>query len=299
MKLSIIIPTKDRSHLLLETIETIAPQLGEGVELVIVDASANFPDPKVTARLTPHIRHERGKAPSFDEAYEEAVAAARGEWVWLFSDDDWFKPGAVELVLSRLAGPQDLVIVNAEVRERTMQRVLKARWVALPAREYTTGEYDRMFAELGDLGSFVGSLIIRRSVWMDRMQESRKYFGTRFLTFVVPFLRPTATKFVDEILVTVRFGHQSWVSGAAQLIGHTMAEVVWSFPLAPWSKTAVRPRQPSFSELLLWRASGSDVSKYSRMLAGTPRWAARFVVKLGLKMTGRSGGISDYILSQT
>jgi glycosyltransferase involved in cell wall biosynthesis len=93
MKLSIIIPTKDRCQLLLETMETIAPQLREGVELVIVDASANFPDPKVTARLTPHIRYERGKAPSFDEAYEEAVAAARGEWVWLFSDDDWFKPG--------------------------------------------------------------------------------------------------------------------------------------------------------------------------------------------------------------
>ena len=299
MKLSIIIPTKDRSQLLLETLETIAPQLREGVELVIVDASANFPDPKVTTRLTPHIRYERGKAPSFDEAYEEAVAAARGEWVWLFSDDDWFKPGAVELVLSRLEGPQDLIIVNAEVRERTMQRVLKSRWVGLPAREYTAEEYDLMFAELGDLGTFVGSLIIRHSVWLGRMQDSRKYFGTRFLTFVIPFLKPTATKFLNEILVAVRFGHQSWVNGSAQLIGHTMAEVVWSFPLADWSKTAVRPRKPSLSEVLLWRASGSDVSKYSRVLAVTPKWAARFVVRLGLKVTGRSGGISDYIIGQT
>lgn len=299
MKLSIIIPTKDRSHLLLETMETIAPQLREGVELVIVDASANHPDPKVTARLTPHIRHERGQAPSFDEAYEEAVARARGEWVWLFSDDDWFKPGAVESVLPRLAGPQDLIIVNSEVRDHTMQRVLRSRWVELPARAYAAGEYDRMFAELGDLGSFVGSLIIRRSVWEERIKESRKYFGTRFLTFVIPFLRPTATQFVDEILVAVRFGHQSWINGSAQLIGHTMAEVVWSLPLAPWSKNVVRPRQPRFSELVLWRASGSDVSKYSRILAITPKWAARLAVRAGLKLTGRSGGVSDYILSLT
>src|SRR5580698_10864714 len=114
MKLSIVIPTKDRNKLLLETLTTIIPQLRDGVELVILDASSDFPNQLAAKSTTPHIRYEQGKANSFDTAYDEAVAAARGEWVWLFSDDDWFKPEAVRTALTCLDDTVDLVIVNAE-----------------------------------------------------------------------------------------------------------------------------------------------------------------------------------------
>jgi glycosyltransferase involved in cell wall biosynthesis len=299
MRLSIIIPTRNRAALLLETIDSISPQLRDGVELVIVDASADYPNPAVASRVTPHIRHERGSANSFDAAYEEAVAAARGEWVWLFSDDDWFKPEAVSTVLAKLDAKLDLLIVNAEVREQSMERVLLPRWVKRPARDYEAGEFDRAFADLGDLGSFVGSVIIRRSVWLDRMPGARSYFGTRFLTFVIPFLQPTPTRFVNEILVSVRFGHQGWINTASQLIGQTMTDVVWSFPVADWSKAAVRPRRPGMKELLLWRAAGCDVSKFSRLIAAIPKPAAKFAVKLALRVTGKSGGISSYVLDHS
>lgn len=299
MKLSIIIPTRNRPALLLETIDTIAPQLRDDVELVIVDASNDYPNPSIASRVNSHVRYERGVANSFDTAYEEAVAAARGEWVWLFSDDDFFLPGAIDTALAQLSSGLDLVVVNAEVREQEMRRVLLPRWVSLPARDYRVEEYDRMFADVGDLGSFVGSLIIRRQVWLDRIPESRKYFGTRFITFVIPFFKPTATRFCDRVLVAVRFGHQGWINTASQLIGQTMADVVWSFPAADWSKTKVRPRLPKPAELLLWRAAGCDVSKFSKLFSALPRPVAKFIARLGVRLTGKSGGVSDYILSNS
>lgn len=299
MKLSIVIPTKDRSAMLLETLATVIPQLREEVELLILDSSVAYPDQGVTRLLTPQVRYERAATEGFDAAYNEAVHAARGEWVWLFSDDDWFKPGAVAVVLPYLKVGLDLMIVNAEVRDRRMDRLLKARWVDLPCRNYSVDDYDRAFAETADLGTFLGSTLIRRQVWIDRIPEAQRYFGTRFLTFVIPFLRPTPMRFLNDVLVSARFGHQGWIRTCAQLIGETLVDVVWSLPLADWAKATVRPRRPPVPELLLWRSVGSDVSKHSQLIARLPRSVARIAVKAGLQLTGRAGGISDYMLSLT
>ncbi len=282
--------------MLLETLATIAPQLSEGVELIITDASDVYPDERVLGLNLPCTKYLRGKATNFDEAYDEAVNAASGEWVWLFSDDDWFKPGAAATVMPHLSQAIDMIILNAEVRDQSMKRLLKPRWVDLPSRDYSTSDYDQLFADLGDLGTFLGSMLIRRRIWGERLQEAAPYFGKRFLTFVIPFLRPTPARFVNEVLVSARFGHQGWIGTSAQLVGGTMAEVVWSLPMADWAKARVRSRHPALGELLLWRAMGCDVSAHSRLVAQIPRFAARAAIKWGLRLTGRSGGVSDYAL---
>jgi abequosyltransferase len=297
MKLSIVIPTKDRGKLLLETLETIRPQLPDGVEIVITDASTEYPNSQAAALASPQLRYQRGVASNFDAAYDEAVNAARGEWIWLFSDDDWLKPGAVDTVLRQLDARVDMVIVNAEVRDRVMERILLPRWVKFESRDYGASDFDRLFAELGDLGTFVGSLLLRRSVWVERVSQSQHHFGSRFITFIIPFLKPTPTRFIGDVLVSARFGHQGWITTTAQLIGETMVKVVWSLPIADWAKAKVRSRKPKLSELVLWRAVGSDVSKHSRLVAAMPRFVARAAIKWGLRLTGRSGGISDYMLT--
>ena len=297
MKLSIIIPTRNRPAMLLETLATIAPQLSDEVELIIMDASDIHPDEKVLNLKLPSTKYLRGKAANFDDAYDEAVSAASGEWVWLFSDDDWFKPGAVATVMRHLNEGIDIIIVNAEVRDQRMEQVLKPRWVVMPSRDYATSDFDQLFADLGDLGTFLGSMLIRRTIWAERLKEAEPYRGKRFLTFVIPFLRPTRARFLQEVLVAARFGHQGWIGTSAQLVGEIMTEVVWSLPVADWAKARVRPRRASLGELLLWRAIGCDVSAHSRLVAQVPRYAAKAVIKLGLRLTGRSGGLSDYMLS--
>ena len=282
--------------MLLETLATIAPQIADGVELIIMDASDIHPDEKVLNLKLPSTKYLRGKAATFDEAYDEAVNAASGEWVWLFSDDDWFKPGAVATVLQHLSDGIDMIILNAEVQGQQMKELLKPRWVDLPSRDYSTSDFDQLFADLGDLGTFLGSMVIRRRIWAERLKEAEPYLGKRFLTFVIPFLKPTSARFLSEVLVTARFGHQGWIGTSAALIGETMTEVVWSLPVADWAKARVRPRHPKLGELLLWRATGSDVTPHSRLVAKIPRFAARAAIKWGLKITGRSGGVSDYMI---
>ena len=295
-KLSIIIPTRDRSKMLMETLATIVPQLRDDVELVIVDASKVFPDPQIGALKSPHVRYERGSADNFDAAYDEAVAAARGEWVWLFSDDDWFKPGAVVAAMASLDSTGGLLIVNTEVRDVTMQRVLLPKWVDRPTQDYPQTDYDRMFVQLADLGTFVGSTLLRRQLWVDRVLESKSYFGSRFLTFVIPFKQPTPARFLADVAVVARLGHQGWIKTMPQLIGQTLAEVVWSFPLTEASKNAVRPKHPRLQELLFWRAAGCDISMHSKFFNCIPPALAKAAVKTGLALKGRSGGVSDYML---
>ena len=283
--------------MLLETLATISPQLTEEMELIIMDASDIYPDPKVLSLNLPFTRYLRGKADNFDEAYSEAAKAATGEWLWLFSDDDWFKPGAAATVMPQLNEGIDMLILNAEVRDVGMTRVLKPSWVNIPTRDYSTGDFDQLFADLGDLGTFLGSMLIRRKTWEERLDEAKPYFGKRFLTFVIPFLKPTRARFLNDVLVSARLGHQGWIGTCSQLVGETMTEVVWSLPVADWAKARVRPRTAPFSEMLLWRAIGCDVSPHSRLVAQIPRFVARAAIKWGLKLTGRSGGVSDYLLN--
>jgi len=116
--LSICIATYNRAGFIGETLDSILHQLTDEVEIVVVDGASTDATPTVMERYAadcPGLRYVRLPAKGgVDQDYCKAVECARGEYCWLFPDDDLFKPGAVKRVLDELRNGPCLVIVNAE-----------------------------------------------------------------------------------------------------------------------------------------------------------------------------------------
>ena len=188
--LSICIATYNRDGFIGETLDSIIPQLDDEVELLVVDGASTDNTEDVVRKYTtkePRIRYVRLSAKGgVDHDYDKSVELARGEFCWLFTDDDLLKHGAVATVIAAIKKGHDLVVVNAEVRDRTLSGILERRRINTQENKvYVPGSMERLFVDVLDYLSFIGGVVIRRSIWLGREREL--YFGTEFVHVGVIF----------------------------------------------------------------------------------------------------------------
>lgn len=118
--LTIAIPTYNRSRYLRELLSALHDQVAREsrVELIISDNASPDDTPSVVAEFQQrglpvrYLRNEEniGADGNFLQCFEEA----RGKYFWLFGDDDILLPGALRLLIERLAAQTyDLVYVNS------------------------------------------------------------------------------------------------------------------------------------------------------------------------------------------
>lgn len=94
MLLSIAIPTFRRPDMLAECLDSLLPQLQDGVELLVVDN-----DPAASARATvegygePRFRYVHEPRPGVVQARNRAVAESAGRYLGFIDDDEIARPG--------------------------------------------------------------------------------------------------------------------------------------------------------------------------------------------------------------
>ena len=141
--LSICIATYNRAGFIGETLDSIIRQLTDEVEIVVVDGASTDATRTVMERYAadcPGLRYIRlPEKGGIDQDFCKAVEYARGEYCWLFPDDDLFKPGAVQRVLDELRNSYSLVIVNAEVMDRCLLDLAPAFHARHTGRTKPTG----------------------------------------------------------------------------------------------------------------------------------------------------------------
>lgn len=271
IRLSICIPTMNRGHLIGQTLDTIVPQLTDEIELVIVDGGSRDDTEEVVARFARRdgrVRFIQGAGndnPSnegFDRDCDLAVREARGAYCWLFTDDDYIAAGAVAKVVAELAsGDLDLLVVDAEVRDLTMTKVLDRQRLGFSGvRDYRPSDRDRFMADAGRSLSFVGGVIIRRSAWLDR--ERARYFGSGFIHVCVIFQQPPLDRIrvVAQPLVQIRIANAAWSGRAFKIWMEQWPSLIWGFPgYSDEAKRSVTAREPwrVMLELLNYRSLDS------------------------------------------
>jgi hypothetical protein len=149
---------------------------------------------------------------------------------WLFTDDDLLKPGAVAAVMAAIKKGHGLIVVNAEMRNRELSVILQRRRIVMhDDKIYATDEMENLFIDALDYLSFIGAVVIRRSVWLSREREV--YIGTEFIHVGVIFQKPLTetTLIIAEPYITIRYGNAQWLSRNFEIWMFKWPRLVWSF----------------------------------------------------------------------
>lgn len=263
-KLTICITTFNRGRFIGETLDSILPQLTSACEILVIDGASSDNTQEVVAEYSRrfdsvlYVRQEENRG--FDRDCDRAVELASGEYCWLMTDDDLLKPGAIDLVLAALDDNPSLVIVNAELRDFTLSKILQSHWLDLKvSRRYGTEEMDRLAVETSHILGFVACIVVRRDVWIAR--ERKMYYDSWFIFIGVIFQKklPADSLVLAEPLIVYRSGNShSWSSRTIEIVFVKWPEVVQSLALSDSAKEAVCSASPwrDLKQLLMWRGAG-------------------------------------------
>ena len=111
-KVSIVIPTRNRAALLRATLACVRAQTWRDREVIVVDEASGDGTPAMLDRDFPEVRIVRNREPQGPGAARNiGAAAANGDWLFFWDDDDLMHPGHLEalVVASRAAPPGSLV----------------------------------------------------------------------------------------------------------------------------------------------------------------------------------------------
>lgn len=276
--LSVCIATYNRARYIGETLDSILPQLTSEVEVVVADGASTDSTGQVVcqyANRDPRVRYIRlQKKGGVDHDYDKAVEFASGQYCWLFTDDDVLNPGAIEAVVRMLRRGFGLIIVNAEVRDRSLRSVIQSQRVPLlKDKVYPPEQHESLFVELLDYLSFIGAVVIRRSVWMSR--NRRQYFGTEFVHVGVIFQAPLSfpVALISKPYVAIRLDNAQWEPRRFEIWMFKWPKLIWSFPdFSDNAKLKVIAREPwlNFRNLVANRDLGAyNLNLYYRYLHKT------------------------------
>ena len=127
ISLSICIPTYNFGKFIGQTLESIMPNLTEGVEVVILDGGSTDNTANVVAqkqRGFPQIKYHRQEfRGGIDRDIAKVISLAHGNYCWLFSADDIMMPGAVNKVLNAIQSNCDIYLCEQMLCNYEMQYI--------------------------------------------------------------------------------------------------------------------------------------------------------------------------------
>ena len=184
-RLSICIPTYNRDVYLESLLARMVDEtagLESRVEIVVSDNASTDDTPNVLAKFASHpqfkiVRRETNGGA--ERNFLNVIAAASGEYCWLYGDDEILLRGAVSTVLRILdERAPDLLYVSTEDQ----------RFVAEPVEMKGLAEYVEYFAAtkprtILDV-TLITTAIFRRASW-ERVADKERFIPTRYMHTLV------------------------------------------------------------------------------------------------------------------
>jgi abequosyltransferase len=183
-KLSICIPTYNRSALLQELLNSIVCQVTEDIEIVISDNASEDDTQKVVQQYQkqfPYIKYYRSdKNEGFDANFMKVCSLAQGEFCWCIGSDDMLEEGAINFVITTLQNNKNLngMTLGCYVYDKTLSyRIEKNNLLPnMPSEIFLDG--NKCFEKMGPLFTYISTHIFRRKLFLKYIpKDSSRYFA--------------------------------------------------------------------------------------------------------------------------
>ena len=129
ISLSICIPTYNFAKFIGQTLDSIIPNLREGVEVIILDGGSTDDTTHVVAQRRedfPQIQYHRQEfRGGIDRDIVKVISLAQGDYCWLISADDIMIPGAIDKVLNSMKSKCDIYLCEQILCSYEMKPIKK------------------------------------------------------------------------------------------------------------------------------------------------------------------------------
>lgn len=175
--LSVCIPSYNFGAFIGATLDSILPQLEEGIEVVVLDGGSMDDTVSVVQQRQqkyPQLRlHSQGFRGGIDKDIETLVGLAQGEYCWLFSADDLMNPGAIQTVATALKTRFDIYLCENTICDFHMsflsnnsmfRTITSATTFELRTQEERLAYFQEARSS-EPLFSFLAGPVFKKSVW--------------------------------------------------------------------------------------------------------------------------------------
>ena len=286
--LSLCITTRNRLTPLSRLIEELAGQMTDAIELVIVDGASIDGTQEYlesVSKRCPKIRCKLETTNSgIDRGYDECVGLASGRYCWLLSDDDQIIQGGINSVLQvMLLGDFDLIVANSQVWDVSLTKCLIKKQIRIKNNIiYQGGDIDSLFSETAAVASFIGSIIVKREMWLKR--ERKLYYDSWFIHLGVIFQRQLdcgAIVMADPV-IRIKYGAASWSDKSFDIWMKSWPKLLWSFSTVSLEvRNSVVPKEPGRSILkhLIFRCHHVTFLKASETIPHLS-WFRLYIIRI-------------------
>lgn len=242
IKLSIAIPTYNGSSYIREALDSIIGQLydiDEEIEIVISDNASTDETPEIVREYQSKysfIRYFRNEENlGADRNFDLAVRRSTGEYVWLFSDDDRLKSGAIKKVLGVLKQYKNLanIFVNYSVYNGDLTLCRDERDLKIYADIHCQSA-DAFLNSSRHYSIAVSSNIVLRTLWLNT--DVVEYLDSHWIHFGVVssllILNNTYGSYcISEPLFVLRQGEPKWIrKGTLLLYSVNLLNIIAKMP---------------------------------------------------------------------
>lgn len=287
MRLSICIPTYQRAEFLRQTLESIALQWCDELEICVSD-NASSDD---TLEIVKSFRAKLGSVEYFrwdtnqgaDRNFLKSVHIATGEYCWILGSDDLIAPKAISTILKTLTleGPS-IVLFNRMLCNREMQIIREDRFLNVGVDTRRTFD----FADPGELEvylesarsicatfSYLSSMVFKKSAW-DTVSDYEQFVGSAYVhsyKLLALCERGAKLEYLNVPLVLCRLGNDSFRElGIAKRI---LIDLDGYVRLAHTCFSNRRPRcSAALLSVLRYEYPLSRILRYQGVLGGDPLW---------------------------
>ncbi len=154
MNVSLVIAVKNGERFIAETLQSVMQQTQAPIEILVVDGQSSDASVRI-ARSFPSVRVLAQQSRGFAAAWNEGIAAARGDLIAIVDSDDRWQPQKLELQTASLRASPELGYVVAH-----------ARFFLEPGDQPPPG-FNTALLEGSHPGYFPSNLLARRSLFED------------------------------------------------------------------------------------------------------------------------------------